>query len=107
MSLRGAQQRALDVMEKALENSAPRMTAMFAMFTRLTAGEEPGGAEQLPPRRHDFLHSRPLLVLPVVALIVLIAGLVIGFSAGGASACVPAGHVRTSVQIGCAIPARK
>jgi hypothetical protein len=107
MSLRGAQQRALNVMERALESSAPRMTAMFAMFTRLTAGEEPGGVEQLPSRRRDFVQSRLLLVLPVAALIVLVVGLVIGLSAGGASACTPAGHARTSFQIGCEIPAGK
>jgi hypothetical protein len=107
MSLRGAQQRALDVIENALETSAPRLTAMFAMFTRLAADEEPVSAEQLPSSRRDFLQSRLLLMLPVAALIVLVVGLAVGFSAGRASACVPAGHARTTVTMSCEIQARK
>jgi hypothetical protein len=105
VNLHSAQRRTLDVMEKALETSAPRLTAMFAMFTRLVADEEPGDAERLP-RHRDLRQSRLLLVLPVAALIVLVVGLAIGFSAGGASACAPAGHVRTTVTLGCGMTAR-
>jgi hypothetical protein len=94
-------------MENALETSEPRLTAMFAMFTRLAADEKPVDAEQLAPRRRDLLQSRLLLVIPVAAIIVLIVGLAIGFSAGGASACAPAGHARVAVAASCELPAHK
>jgi hypothetical protein len=100
---RGAQRRALEAIESALETSAPRLTEMFAMFTRLTADEEPVGAERLAPRRHDLRQSF-VLVLPVAALIMLIVCLVLGITAGGASACVPTAHAHPT---SCAIPARK
>jgi hypothetical protein len=103
MRSRGAQRRALAAIESALEKSAPRLTEMFAMFTRLTADEEPVRAERLSPRRHDLRQSI-LLVIPVVALIMLIVSLALGITAGGASACVPAAHTHPT---SCGTPARK
>jgi hypothetical protein len=39
MSLPASQQRALDAIENALARREPRLTSMFAMFTRLATGE--------------------------------------------------------------------
>ena len=39
MGLPACQQRVLDRMEDALRVSEPQLTAMYAMFGRLTAGE--------------------------------------------------------------------
>jgi hypothetical protein len=105
MSVGGDQQRTLEVMEDALKTSAPRLTAMFAMFTRLAADEEPVSAEPLPPRRGERWRSL-LLILPVAAMIMLIVSLVLDFTAGGAAGCVPVGHAPTAAT-GCGIPARK
>jgi Protein of unknown function (DUF3040) len=104
MSLRIAQQRALDVMEKALEASEPRLTAKFAIFTRLNADEEPVRAERLPPGR---LHQFIPLMIPVAAIIMLIVSLVLGLGASGASACVPTAHAHAVPATGCGIAGRR
>jgi hypothetical protein len=41
-------ERRLCQIESQLEVTTPRLAAMFVMFTRLTAGEHPNGAERLP-----------------------------------------------------------
>lgn len=40
-------ERRLGQIESELELAVPRLATMFAMFTRLTAGERPNGAERL------------------------------------------------------------
>jgi hypothetical protein len=95
-------------MERALEASEPRMTAMFAIFSRLTSGEEADGAEPLSPRRRGRRPS--VLLLPVAGLMALIAGLVIGLTASGASACTAAAHPATTVTrfyATCSAPSRR
>ena len=88
MSLPAGEQRALRAMEHLLEASEPRMTAMFAMFTKLGRAEEPISAERLarhqPERRWpDIVY----LVIPVLATMALVATLAFGLATSGASAC--------------------
>jgi hypothetical protein len=98
-----AQRRSLAVMETMLETSAPRLTAMFAMFTRLAADEEPVRAER-PSAGGRRLNRSLLLLLPMAALIMLVVSLVLGFPADGASACASTAHPHTT---GCQIPGHK
>jgi hypothetical protein len=91
MSLPARQRRALDAIERALRASEPRLTGMFAIFTRLTREEEPVRTERLPRRRLPrYRPSGNVLIIHLLAGLVLITGMVIGLSAGGASACGPA-----------------
>jgi hypothetical protein len=89
MSLPACQERALGTIENALEASEPRMKAMFAMFARLTKGEQLGGPETLPNRRRPWWRSSTTmhLVFPVAATMVLIAALVIGLTMSKSTAC--------------------
>jgi hypothetical protein len=96
MGLSARQRRALDVIESALQASEPRLTAMFAMFARLTRGEEPVHAEHLPRRRVRWRPSANVLLVHALAGLFLITGMVIGVTAGGASACSP-GHGSSSL----------
>ena len=50
MSLPACQERVLSVIEKALRTGEPRLASRFAIFTRLTSGEELPRTEQLVPR---------------------------------------------------------
>jgi hypothetical protein len=75
MGLPAGQQRVLDRIEDALGTAEPRLTAMFAIFTRLTGNEARPHREQLPfargwrswparlryalSSRHGRSHSRP------------------------------------------------
>lgn len=90
MGLPGRQQRALHGIESALEARDPRLTAMFAMFTRLTRGE-PLGMEGLSRLRKAGAGARwqygLLPLLPVAAIMALLAGLLIAMSMGSLSAC--------------------
>jgi len=47
MSLPAGQQRALDGIAETLRLTEPRLTAMFAMFTRLTRNEPRPGREEV------------------------------------------------------------
>ena len=102
MYLPARQQRALDAIEGALEASAPRLTAMFAMFTRLTRGEPPTDRERLSPARASVRWRHALLLLPAAAVMVLLTGLLIAASAGGAPACASTISARQSQPaVGC------
>jgi len=91
MSLPARQRRALDAIERALRASEPRLNGMFATFARLTREEEPVRAERLPRQRLSRWRPRGnVLLIHALAGLVLITGMVIGISTGGASACVPA-----------------
>lgn len=86
MSLPARQQRMLDGIEKILQASEPKMAAMFAIFTRLTAAEGPASTERVRSRR---LMSGPGLgafVLLPLALSMLITGLLLGGPARGCGA---------------------
>jgi hypothetical protein len=82
MGLPACQQRVLDRMEGALKASEPHLTAMFAIFTRLSAGE-PVGAESLAgrPGRRWWLRPGPTLaalVLVPVMFALVITGVLLG-----------------------------
>jgi hypothetical protein len=102
MSLPVGEQRALNAIEHALEASEPRMTAMFALFTKLAPRGEPIGAERLA-RPHQALSRGDVLYLliPVLATMALIATLVIGLATSRASACRTAVSAAKSSAVIC------
>jgi len=51
MTMSARQLRQLEEIESDVELSEPQLTAMFDMFSELTSGEQPNGAEQLTRRR--------------------------------------------------------
>jgi hypothetical protein len=56
MSLPAGQQRVLDGIAETMRVTEPRLTAMFAIFTRLTKNEpRPGREAVAPPRRRGWL----------------------------------------------------
>lgn len=87
MCLPARQQRALDDIESALEARYPHLTAMFAMFTRLSRGEELTSAEWLPRRGTARVRPSLLLLLPAAAVLAFLAGLLIAVAMGGVAAC--------------------
>jgi hypothetical protein len=109
MGLPAYQQRVLDRMEGALKASEPHLAAMFAIFSRLSAGE-PVGVESLArPTRRWWL--RPGAALAVLGLVpVMFALIVTGVLAGGpkhASTCavgMPSAHGSQSM---CGTSARR
>jgi hypothetical protein len=89
MSLPAGQARALRGIEGALQASEPGLASMFALFTRLGAGE-PVGAEGLPRPRPRW--PRPGTAVPAVLLIpvmfaAVLVGAMLGGSARGAASC--------------------
>ncbi len=81
MGLPACQQRVLDRMEGALKASEPHLVAMFAIFSRLSAGE-PVGTESLIARRRWWLRSGTTLA--ALVLVPVMFGLVItGVLLGG------------------------
>lgn len=54
MSLPARQQRALDRIEHSLHVCEPHLKSMFAIFTKLTGGEEMPRLEELQPRSLPF-----------------------------------------------------
>jgi hypothetical protein len=111
MSLPACQQRVLDRIENALQRHEPRLTAMFAMFTRLNKNERIPRVEHLaiPPwwawrRRGQLRYLNRAAALRVMILIPLVAMMAVAamFASMGTSraSCVPAdgphGPVATS-----------
>lgn len=91
MSLPGRERWALGAIEGALEASEPRLTAMFAIFTRLTRGEALTSAERLSRRK--LIRWRPglgYLLFPALAGIALVTTLVVGVATGSTRTCGPA-----------------
>jgi hypothetical protein len=101
MSLPACQQRVLDRIEAALQRREPRLTAMFAMFTRLNTNERIPRTEYIatPPwwawRRRGHLRylSRPaalraMFLLPLAAMVAVVA-MFVSMNASQAS-CAPA-----------------
>jgi len=101
MSLPACQQRVLDRIETALQRREPRLTAMFAMFTRLNISERIPRIEHLevPPwwawRRRGYLRPlggpvalRAMLLIPLAAMLAVVA-MFVSMNTSRAS-CLPA-----------------
>ncbi len=89
MSLPACQQRVLDRMEGALRAGEPQLTSMYAIFTRLNAGE-PIGAERLARKRLPLLQPGTAMYA-IVLIPVMFAAIIVGALLGGggrsATAC--------------------
>jgi hypothetical protein len=113
MGLPASQERVLDRMEGALKASEPHLAAMFAIFTRLSAGE-PVGRESLLGRRRRWWLLRPgtnlaALVLIPVMFAVILTGVLLGgpTRAGTCAVGMPAaGAVPRAGQSSCGVSAR-
>ena len=91
MSLPVCQQRVLDRMEGALRASEPQLTAMYAMFGRLTASE-PIRTERLGRKR---LRLQPGSAMYAIVLIpVMFAAIIVGALFGGRT------HTATACEAG-------
>ena len=89
MSLPACQQRVLDRMEGALRASEPQLTSMYAMFSRLNAGE-PIGREQLARKRLRWFQpgtAMYAIVLIPVMFAAIIVGALLGGGARSTAAC--------------------
>ena len=89
MTLPVCQQRVLDRMEGALRASEPHLTSMYAMFTRLNAGE-PVRTEQLARKRLRWLQpgtATYAIVLIPVMFAAIIVGALLGGGTRSAAAC--------------------
>ena len=105
MSLPAGQQRALDGIAETLRLTEPRLTAMFAMFTRLTRNEpRPGREEVTSLRRRGWLGScvrrlsprpgkrggpgwRRLAIIGQLALAFVVFGVLVGLGARATATC--------------------
>jgi hypothetical protein len=118
MSLPACQERVLSAIESALRTAEPRLASRFAIFTRLSSGEDLPRTEQLMPQpwlRHALasagrafrlLFPRPqargsavarpaarlraVVVLP--ALLIMMASATIVTAIAGTHSCSPAPH---------------
>jgi hypothetical protein len=112
MGLPAVQQRVLDRMEGTLKASEPHLAAMFAIFSRLSAGE-PIRRESLAARRRRWW-LRPGAALSVLVLVpimfaVIITGVLLGgrSHAGTCAVGMPAaGTVPRQNQSGCGTTGR-
>ena len=89
MSLPVAQQRVLNHIEDALRASEPRLTSMYAIFARLSAGE-PVQAERLIRRRPRWRHAGTAMyaiVLVPVMFAAILVGALLGGGARNTGAC--------------------
>jgi len=108
MSLPSSQQRILDRIEGMLQDSDPRLTALFVIFKRLTRDEEMPRMEEVRARLTRLrvwfswwaapvqrLAGRPsqwlraVLLFPA-ALVAMLCALLIGAGSPGAPRCLPA-----------------
>lgn len=102
MSLPAGQQRVLDGIADALRLSEPRLTTMFAIFTRLASNEPRPGREQLaaPGRLARLmacgrplrgLRGRPawrrVVIISQMAVAFVVFGVLIGISSHDATGC--------------------
>jgi hypothetical protein len=81
MSLPACQQRVLDRMEGALRASEPHLTSMYAIFSRLNAGE-PVGAERIGRSRSRWLRQGTAMYA-IVLIPVMFAAIIVGALLGG------------------------
>jgi hypothetical protein len=84
MSLPTRQQRTLDLIDGELRASAPELTSMFGIFTRLSSDEEPAATELLPPPRfRSVLTGLRGFVLIPVAIAMVVVSVVVGVTSRG------------------------
>lgn len=81
MSLPACQQRVLDRMEGALRASEPHLANMYAMFSRLNAGE-PVGAERISRPRRRWVRQGTAMYA-IVLIPVMFAAIIVGALLGG------------------------
>lgn len=110
MTMSARQLRQLEEIESELELSQPQLTAMFDMFSNLTSGERPNGAEQLTRRRWKWapaasgwphLPRRP----EVLGLLILVVAVTLGVLFGAGNRSVPGQCLAASTQSQSASPA--
>ncbi len=82
MSLSAGQQRVLDRIEGALRASEPQLTSMYAIFSRLNAGE-PIGTEQLARKRLRWWFQPGTAMYAIVLIPVMFAAIIVGALLGG------------------------
>ena len=96
MSLPACQQRVLDRIEGALRASEPHLTSMYAIFTRLNAGE-PVGAERLARKRRRRWLQQGTAMYAIVLIPVMFAAIIVGALLGGGARSATACEVGYSV----------
>lgn len=86
MGLPAGQQRTLDLIDGELRASAPDLTSMFAIFTRLSSGDGPAATEQLRPSRSRVTlnNLRGFVLIPVAIAMVVVSVVFGGISHGDA-----------------------
>jgi hypothetical protein len=101
MSLPAGQQRILDGIAETLRLTEPRLTVMFAIFTRLAKNEPPPRGEQISVRRRGALLGAPwqplawrrglvwrrLLIISQVAIAVVALSALAYVTSHGAAGC--------------------
>ena len=84
MSLPPRQQRTLNLIDGELRASAPELTSMFGIFTRLSGDEGPAATELLPPSRlRTVVTSVRGFVLIPVAIAMVVTSVVFGSTGRG------------------------
>jgi hypothetical protein len=86
MSLPPRQQRKLDLIDGELRASAPELTSMFGIFTRLGTYDGPAVTEQLPRSRFraTVTSLRGFVAIPV-AIAIVVTSIVFGGTGRGVS----------------------
>ncbi len=95
MGLPASQIRVLAKIENAVQASDPRLTSQFAIFNRLSRGEQMPGVEQVPARpRHQRGTRRPswlgATLFCALAVVALASTFIMAAASSGSSRC-PAG----------------
>ena len=102
MAMSGRQLRQLEEIESDLELSQPRLTAMFDMFSELTSGERPNGAERLTRRTWRWASAASGWHLPrrpeVLGLLILTVAVTLGVVFGAGTHSVPSQCLTGSVH---------
>lgn len=110
MRLRARQRWVLATMERNLQVSEPRLSAMFAMFARLSRDEAPSGAEAIS-RHHRRGRPRLWAYALVACVAVALAGLGVALPNTGSRSCglagfTPPGSGTSSSSATCSQPQR-
>ena len=103
MTMSARQLRQLEEIESELELSQPQLTAMFGMFSELTSGERPNGAEGLTRRRWKWAPAaRGWPHVPrrpeVLGLLILVVVVTLGVLFGSGARSVPSQCLTASIH---------